>query len=59
MRDVHVCEEYDYGCICYQLALEPDEDCPEHGGCFVIPRCLCGRFVKSKEKGHSDGKDKS
>ena len=33
-------------CVCYMLALEPDEDCPKHGFPWP-PRCQdCGRFMK-------------
>jgi hypothetical protein len=32
---------------CYQLATEPDEECPVHGIGPWPPRCeVCGRFVK-------------
>jgi hypothetical protein len=32
---------------CYQLATEPDEECPVHGAGEWPPRCeVCGRFVK-------------
>lgn len=43
----HGCKE-DMTCICYTLALEPDDRCPMHGYPWP-PRCRCGRFVKRKE----------
>lgn len=44
-----VCKEIK-SCICYQLSLEPDENCPEHG--YYDPsRCECGRFVKDNVRG--------
>ena len=45
----HVCHELDY-CVCNSMALEPDEDCPIHGGGTWPPRCCeCGRFIKWEE----------
>ena len=43
----HICKE-DIYCTCYQLALEPDEDCALHGNPYP-PRCNCGRFIKRKQ----------
>ena len=44
----HVCRE-STTCTCYQLALEPDEECPVHGWGEYPPRCgTCGRFLKRK-----------
>ena len=34
------------GMLIYQLALEPSEKCPLHGGAIYSPRCRCGKFVK-------------
>lgn len=46
----HICEEWRF-CTCSQLALEPDEHCPVHGGCFVKPVCIhCGRFMPYKKR---------
>jgi hypothetical protein len=40
----HECKESRV-CCCYQLADEPDEDCPQHGHPWP-PRCgECGRFL--------------
>ena len=44
----HKCEEYKFGCTCGSLAEEPDDCCPTHGGCYVKPRCICGKFVRRK-----------
>ena len=42
----HVCRE-SKTCTCYQLALEPDESCPQHGAGEWPPRCaVCGHFMK-------------
>jgi hypothetical protein len=42
----HVCRE-SKTCTCYQLALEPDESCPQHGAGEWPPRCaICGHFMK-------------
>ena len=50
----HTCKEIDY-CICSSQALEPDEQCPKHGGGVWPPRCMyCGRFMKWKTKTESD-----
>lgn len=54
----HECRE-SKTCKCYQLALEPRENCPVHGSGEWHPRCeVCGRFLKrhlSEEKiGESD-----
>lgn len=40
--------EVDRTCCCSSLALEPDEDCPVHGGCRQYPPkcCICGKFFK-------------
>ncbi len=41
----HRCEE-SRTCICYLLALEPNESCPQHGHPYP-PRCeTCGRYMK-------------
>lgn len=38
-------------CICYPLALEPDEQCPVHGHGSWPPRCgRCGRYFKREWK---------
>ena len=40
----HECRKSD-GCTCYLLALEPAEDCPQHGHPWP-PRCGdCGKFL--------------
>jgi len=37
-------------CTCDLSALEPDEDCPQHGHGEWPPRCAyCGRFIPWKE----------
>lgn len=42
----HICHE-SKTCMCYLLALEPDERCPVHGCGEWPPRCaVCGRFLK-------------
>jgi hypothetical protein len=41
----HKCEPMRY-CTCSVVGLEPDEDCAIHG-VDPMPRCQCGRFVKS------------
>ena len=42
----HICKEGTY-CTCSIVGLEPDEECPQHGGGIWPPRCAyCGRFVK-------------
>jgi len=44
----HVCAP-SRTCCCYQLALEPHENCPIHGGGEWPPRCAeCGKFLKWK-----------
>lgn len=45
MKD-HVCKPMEPYCRCYQLADEPSERCPIHGGAPRENRCECGRFVK-------------
>lgn len=42
----HTCKA-SHTCTCYQLATEPDDYCPIHGGCTKFPEhCeVCGRFV--------------
>ncbi len=41
----HICKE-STTCRCYQLALEPNENCPIHGYPYP-PRCgECGKFIK-------------
>jgi len=50
----HECRE-SQTCTCYQLALEPDESCPQHGAGEWPPRCeVCGRFIKRKENYHAN-----
>lgn len=42
----HVCKE-GTTCTCWIQGLEPDENCPQHGGGVWPPRCSeCGRFMK-------------
>lgn len=42
----HICQR-NKTCICSQLKLEPDEQCPIHGYGEWPPRCeICGRFMK-------------
>ena len=43
----HVCRQ-SKTCCCSQVALEPDEHCPLHGGLMEWPpRCeICGQFMK-------------
>lgn len=39
-----------YTCLCYQLADEPNEDCPQHGHPWP-PRCAdCGQFMTFTHK---------
>jgi len=46
----HECHE-SRTCSCYILGLEPDEDCPIHGGGKWPPRCeVCGKFVSRKQQ---------
>ncbi len=40
----HICKPMKPTCCCWQLADEPDEDCPIHGG-GIVNRCECGRYV--------------
>jgi len=43
---LHVCRE-DTTCCCSSQALEPNENCPIHGGGTYPKRCyICGRFMK-------------
>lgn len=34
------------GCICSVVALEPDEDCPQHGNPYPHRCEICGRFIE-------------
>lgn len=40
----HICKESKT--CCYSLALEPAENCPQHGAGEWPPRCgICGKFL--------------
>jgi len=42
----HLCKELD-SCICHTGYLEPEDNCPFHGGGIYPKRCIiCGRFMK-------------
>ena len=47
----HKCRE-SVACTCDTMAMEPDEECPQHGLGPWPPRCVeCGRFLPwSKER---------
>lgn len=46
----HLCF-FDMSCICYTLALEPDENCPIHGYPSYSNKCSeCGRFFKKENE---------
>ncbi len=42
---IHNCEESKH-CICYQLALEPNDNCPVHGTPWPVRCYICGRFMR-------------
>ncbi len=45
LQHEHVCHK-SRTCCCSLTALEPDEDCPIHGGGEFPPRCaVCGKFL--------------
>jgi len=45
----HICHE-GKTCTCSSYALEPNEECPEHGAGLYPKRCeICGRFLKREE----------
>jgi hypothetical protein len=46
MRTEHVCRPMEPQCLCSMNQLEPNAECPFHGGA-TIHRCECGRFVKT------------
>ena len=46
----HICKR-NRSCLCSLQALEPDEQCPIHGGGEWPPRCVeCGKFLAHKLK---------
>src|SRR3972149_5732025 len=51
MKVPHECKQ-DRTCCCYPLALEPNDDCPQHG--YPIPRCACGRFIARRDEGYAE-----
>ncbi len=46
--EAHICKE-DKTCSCDIMAVEPNQNCPEHGWPYP-PRCSCGRFVKDTRR---------
>jgi len=48
----HICKEIDY-CMCYSLALEPDEQCPVHGNPWPHRCAICGKFMRKKSDNES------
>lgn len=42
----HICKE-GTTCTCSIIGLEPNEECPVHGGGIYPPRCeSCGKFIR-------------